>query len=52
MENKEAHIDINQIRLLIMKRKDEIKAKESKCLLNNLKILIISSEYSCNTCQR
>ena len=27
MENKEARIDVNQIRLLILERKDEIKEK-------------------------
>ena len=27
MENKEAHIDVNQIRLLILERKDELKEK-------------------------
>ena len=27
MENKEIHIDVNQIRLLILERKDEIKEK-------------------------
>jgi uncharacterized protein len=27
MENKEAHIDVNKIRLLILERKDEIKEK-------------------------
>jgi len=27
MENKEAHINVNQIRLLILERKDEIKEK-------------------------
>lgn len=27
MQNKETHIDVNQIRLLILERKDEIKEK-------------------------
>jgi predicted nucleotidyltransferase len=27
MKNKEAHIDVNQIRLLILERKDEVKEK-------------------------